>query len=916
MLQRRIEKNSCLLSSLSKLVLFLLLSASLAWSQQFTFSDYSAASALIEPEYHGSASRPHWPAVGGYPKWDISQPMALVSRNRKHLQMARLESIRALREDKAGRIWAVDGRHLVYLEAGEVHQIGDLPLNVLSHETLDLALSSDESDSIYLLRSGELLLISSHDHGIHWTVASAFGQKLLARNPELREITSVAPGTDGSLWMGCGLAICEFSPLRQSVRRYGEEQGVHADTWTALSMTRAGSLWARGKHSIVFRSGSSVQFNISTLPDNYSQDVRWPLLVQDPQGKLVVNLSTGIAIGGKDGWRVLTAQNGLPEDEIEALLFDSSGSLWLTSAGHGILRWHGYGDWEGWSKKEGLSSNIVWSVARDSMGQHWISTDKGLNELAAGANQVSPIPSLDGRIFPLVVDRRNHIWTSDRTGTIFEFDPATKRTRVAATDLDRVFTLHIDRQQRIWVCSRKGLLSFSREDGWRKPHPLEQQGLAGTYAWSMAEGPNGTLWLATEKGLFRLEGLTWTAITMPSLPETTHRNFMLAVARDGTLWMQSKQPFPLVHLRVDGHSASIIDRVRSSTIPSDNITFVETDQRGWIWVGTDAGVNVFNGKRWITCSSEDGLLWDDTDFHAFLADPDGSVWIGTSAGVSHLLHPESLFAISAPTVRIVEVLLSGQPVLQNHQSFDLRKPVLSFQFLNTNYSRGSAIHEKYKLSGVENDWQEAVGNLIRIPSLAAGTYRLEVISYDERLQSSSRIDVVSFVVLEPWWRRPWFKILEGLICVFILLAIWRFSVHLLVLRQLELERLVASRTDELESEKKELLSARASLLEVVRRDALTGLFNRGAIFELLGELCESSQTSGITLAIVMADLDSFKRINDTYGHLVGDAVLRECSARIRSVTRPIDHVGRYGGEELLILMPGLQIDHLHQKWSN
>ena len=914
MSQRHIkqEKDSRLPSNVSKLLLFFLLSASFARSQQFTFADYGAASGLSNLNAM-ALLEDHTGLLWAATQSGIFTADGATFQKQKAFTDAGLEFVRALREDKAGRIWAVDGRHLVYLEAGQVHQISDVHLNVLSHEALDLALAGDASDSIYLLRAGELLLINSIDHGVHWTVAPALAQKLMARNPALRKITSIAPGSDGNLWMGCGVAICEFNPSRQAVRQYGEGQGVHADTWTALRMSRSGSVWARGSHSIVFQDESGGRFGTSVLPDHYAQDVRWPLLLQDPQGRFIVNLSTGIAIGGRDGWRVLSVQNGLPEDEVEAMLFDGSGALWLTSAGHGILRWHGYGNWEGWSKKNGLSSNIVWSIARDAVGRRWISTDKGLNELAAGADHVSPVPSLDGRIFPLVVDHRKHVWTSDRTGTIFEFDPATRRTRVAATNLDRVFSLHIDRQQRIWVCSRKGLLSFSREDGWRKPHSFEQESLAGTYAWSMAEGPDGTLWLATGKGLFRLSGLTWTAIAMPSLPETANRNFMLAVARDGTLWMQSKQPFPLIHLRVDGHSASIISRVSSSTITSDNITFVETDQRGWIWVGTDAGVNVFNGERWIACSSEDGLLWDDTDFHAFLADPDGSVWIGTSAGVSHLLHPESLFATSAPKVRITEVLLSGQPVLRNRQSFDLRKPVLSFQFLNTNYSRESAIHEKYKLSGVENDWQEAVGNLIRFPSLAAGTYRLEVIAHDERLQSSSAIKTFTFIVLEPWWKRLWFEMIEALICVLILLAIWRFSVHLLVLRQVELERLVASRTAELESEKKELLSARTALLEVVRRDALTGLFNRAAIFEILSDLCESSRVSGINVAIVMADLDSFKHINDTYGHLAGDAVLRECSSRITKITRPVDSIGRYGGEELLILMPGLQIGNLHQR---
>ena len=906
MLLHRSGKNGCPGSSWLALAWFLLLSLSSAWSQQFTFSDYGVGSGLSNLNAMNLLEDRTGLVWAGTQSGIFTADGANFVKQ-KAFTDAGLEYIRALREDHAGRLWAVDGQHLVYWQDGAVHMVSEVHLAVLSHEVLDLVIPSDGSDSLYLLRAGELLFVSSADRGMHWKVAAAFSPQLLALEPELKTITSIAAGSNARLWLGCGHAICEFDPVHHSILQFGEQRGVRPDGWTSLVLTKAGELWARGSKSMVFLPRGARQFNpIVRLPESFAKDVRWPLMLEDPRGRMVLNLSTGIAIGGKDGWHILNAQNGLPEDEIEALLFDSSGALWMTSAGHGVLRWHGYGNWEGWTRKDGLSSNIVWSIALDQAGRHWITTDKGLNKLAAGASRVVSVPSLDGRLFPIVVDQRNHVWTSDRTGTLFDYDPATGHTRVAASNLDRVFTLHIDQQQRIWVCSRNGLLWFAPSDDWKKPRLVTQAELADTYAWSMAEGPGGVLWLATGKGLFRLDSDRWTAISQSWLPTRTHSNFMLAAAHDGTLWMQSTQPFPMVHVRIDGSQATVIERVSSSVITSDNTTFVESDQRGWIWVGSDAGVNVFNGQRWINCAAEDGLLWDDTDFHAFFADPDGSVWIGTSAGVSHLLHPELLFSVATPRVKIVDPLVTGQRLLKDvHPSFDLRKPTLSFHFVNTNYSRGSAIHEKYRLDGEDNDWQETEGRLGRYPSLAAGKYRLQVFAYDDRQHSSSSIETYSFKVLEPWWKRPWFETMEGLGCILVLLALWRLSIHLLVARQMELERLVALRTAELEEEKLQLLNARSSLLEVMRKDPLTGLLNRGAIFESLSQLCESSRNNGIPVAVVMADLDSFKRINDNHGHLVGDAVLRECAARMKRATRPIDAVGRYGGEELLILMPGL-----------
>jgi diguanylate cyclase (GGDEF)-like protein len=99
--------------------------------------------------------------------------------------------------------------------------------------------------------------------------------------------------------------------------------------------------------------------------------------------------------------------------------------------------------------------------------------------------------------------------------------------------------------------------------------------------------------------------------------------------------------------------------------------------------------------------------------------------------------------------------------------------------------------------------------------------------------------------------------------------------------------------------------------ETARRQAmiddLTLLWNRKAIFGLLERELAHAKRTGLELTVAMLDLDHFKRINDQFGHPAGDTVLRELAQRIRSRTRQYDAVGRYGGEEFLILCPGLTI---------
>jgi diguanylate cyclase (GGDEF)-like protein len=102
----------------------------------------------------------------------------------------------------------------------------------------------------------------------------------------------------------------------------------------------------------------------------------------------------------------------------------------------------------------------------------------------------------------------------------------------------------------------------------------------------------------------------------------------------------------------------------------------------------------------------------------------------------------------------------------------------------------------------------------------------------------------------------------------------------------------------------QLLLAQDKLREQAIHDPLTGLLNRRAIQERLENELSRIRRENIPISVVMLDLDRFKNVNDTYGHMAGDFVLRQVSSRMVSVIRDYDTVGRYGGEEFFLIFPG------------
>lgn len=117
---------------------------------------------------------------------------------------------------------------------------------------------------------------------------------------------------------------------------------------------------------------------------------------------------------------------------------------------------------------------------------------------------------------------------------------------------------------------------------------------------------------------------------------------------------------------------------------------------------------------------------------------------------------------------------------------------------------------------------------------------------------------------------------------------------------------LANVTREVRKKNRELEEANRTIHELMRTDPLTGLPNRRHFNEVLDKAISQANRQQMPLSLLMTDIDKFKSINDTYGHDGGDVVLKEFAAVLRDSIRHEDTAGRYGGEEFLILLPGIE----------
>ena len=814
--------------------------------------------------------------------------------------------IRAIAEDHAGHLWVGTSNGL-YVREGEHFRAvrwQGRPIqldngNTLAAFGLGMAAVSHQR----LLR-----IVPASDGG--WTVTPV---ALQVQGHALPPVGEALLADGPRLWAACGIQLCRIEPDGRT-ELFGAQHGLPAERWQAILHDSSGVLWLRGGEHVLSMAPGTRRFIDHPPPPggSFAMLSGATNLAEDRRGRILTRSDGGLVRWEGDRWRLFGRAQGVDITPLVGpLLVQRDGRLWIGTRGLGIQRWLAYDGIEHWDEQQGLATAPTWSILRSPQGELLVGGDAGSNVLDPQGRRMQPWTLADGSPLrqgvSMAVAADGAVWLGRSSGQIARRDPRDGLTRDVARVPAGIRVLVFDREGVLWIVTGRGV--FRLRPGQTQTEP-ERTLPAASYDDALVDR-FGRFWLVSSAGLFRRDGDRWQAVeVVGALP--SHDFSHLSVAADGTLWLSlSDAGLWYGQLDADGRRLSV--RAVEDPLVSKIMPYIlRHDSRGWLWLGSSQGIDLLRDGRWTRVTQAEGLLWDDTSANAFYEDHDGSVWIGSSRGVSRITDPSRLFATRPLRVQISRLQRNGEPVHAG-DSLAWSEAPLDIDLSTPGASGGpDRIAFRYRLKGYQSQWITAQQDHVVYPALAPGQYELQVQAEDLRQRTLSDVAYVPLEIVPPWWRSALAIALYVLAGSGLLYLSWRWRLRRLRARERQLERLVTERTCELEREKQELEAARAALAIKATRDELTGLLNRSGILESMGVQIALARDERQPLAVVLIDLDHFKQVNDVHGHLAGDAVLARVGRRLNACLRDADQVGRYGGEELLAVMPGLS-RHAHNR---
>ena len=694
--------------------------------------------------------------------------------------------------DVEGRVWVVstDG---IFVRQKAVFKKVDVG-NAVFDPSVSHLLAAIEN-AVYLVLNGRLFQAGVSGDAVG-PFHPVFGASDLTQYPALNDLRFVTPDARGGLLIGCGSAICRLADKHLTIT--GVSQGLPADRWQIALQTPDGTLWARSLDHLAWRRSGQTSFQIVDVPGQRSSFFAGHpeelALISDQHGGILTQRDQGIIGWNGAAWRSYPRhEGGLSASVIEALTFDREGSLWLGSAGYGAYRSQGMGIWEHWTIEDGLPDNNAWALRRTDDGRFWVSTYNGTAALG------THLPVIPGTDYVMAESHRGKLWLAPSGAPLERLDRASGTVERFAS-VGNVLTAAIDRDNRLWLCTRTKL--FVIDDADAAASRINAVFVLSLGRMSVMVDQTRNAWLLSRQGVFRRNPAGRFDLIVP--PGLLKGQPMAAtLAPDGDLWIATEQE-GVDRFHLNGKDLQPLTPVRSPELSSDATLSLSLDHRGWVWVGTDRGIDVWNGTSWRRFDSSDGTISNDLDEYSAYEDTDGSMWFGTSHGLSHLIDPSHLPPPKTLHPRITQLTLGARDLAPNSSiTVPWDNAPLIIHFADLDFDTGP-VSFRYRLQGLDTVWSETTGRDVRYAHVPAGKFQFELVATSGTHDAVAKAVGFTLHIRAPWWQRWWFYALCAIAGAQIVFCAWQARVRLLLQHKRRLEAVVTARTAEIEAARAEL----------------------------------------------------------------------------------------------------------------
>ncbi|MGN2247544.1 diguanylate cyclase [Frateuria sp. GZRR35] len=748
----------------------------------------------------------------------------------------------------------------------------------------------------------------------------------------------------GNLWVGSGEGLyLRRASTTHFVRFHGDDAAARPvldeDIW-ALREDAAGNLWVgsgtRGVAVIDRQGHARVPPGLDgDAPAIQHRTIRD--LLAAPDGRLwIATDGVGVAVydphhGTLDSLRHDNARPGsLGGNIVRALFLDRSNGLWAATeidASRCDTRptiVHTLDGLALFGRQDATLDENVRSVHTDRQGAIWLGFNRGRLARVDPASGQIRLLTLDGaqqdqdvRAIDTLPDGRI---VAGARGLV-TIDPVSLAIRpwpLDGLDTRPILALRTWRDE-LLVGTYDGLYRIDRTGHVThyQHEPGDPRSLVDDQVRNIAVLSDGSVWIATSGGISILRpdaGGFENLVHEDGNPGSLPQNYAGSVVElGGRIWVGTYGGLAATPATPPGPHGYRFTVLRGSDgLGSDNVASVLADRLGRLWIATANGLAVYEPAtgRIRLLGARDGLGARFYNHRTAALGPSGELLFGGLSGLTVIEPtPQVRPRQSDAPLAVTAALRDGKP-LPYAALPTARRPLpldnvhaLRLGFALLDYTATDDVRYRYRLEGFDAQWTELEAGVppsAAYTNLPGGNYRLWLQGDIPGLHARTVQDVIALEVRGRWYERGWVRIVLGLLGVALVYLLVRLRTRYLLARADRLAQLVQERTHELQ-EANERLNRLASV------DELTGLLNRRELMRQLELAHETAQRTGAPLSILMLDLDAFKALNDTHGHQAGDAALRSAAQRVAALCRKDDRLGRYGGEELMVVMQGADL---------